>query len=185
MVGVGRHPILGVTSDDPILSSVAPVGLAAATGTALIVDLATDAPAGPDDRTLGDVFGDGPRLDEMSPGRRGVALIRGGGLAVADAMDVVETLAARWPAVVVRVVGHDWPFPIIPVVPLFPGVLAPVPVRRAGVWQPVRGGADPPGPGPVLPRLGSVEIRRMLAGRLPRRSRWVSAWQQVWEMPWG
>lgn len=184
MVGKGRHPILGVASDDPILSAISPVGLAASAGTALIIDLVAEATLAGPGRTLHDIAVDGPRLSELSPGRRGVAVVRGGGLAAAEMLDVVDTLSAHWPAVVVRVHDGDWPFPVVSVVPLFPGVLAPVSSRPGGVWQPVRGGAEPPGPGPILPRLGSLQIRRMLAGHLPRRSRWISAWRQVWEMPW-
>jgi hypothetical protein len=182
---MGRHPILGVMSDDPILSVIAPVGLAGSAGTALIVDLVSGDVAGGSRRTLRDVYGDGPRLSELSPGRQGVAAIRGGGLRQDEAVEVVETLAGRWPAVVVRVEEGEWPFPTVPVVPLFPGLLQPVAARSAGVWQPVRGGGDPPGPGPVLPRIGPSHIRSMLRGHLPRRSRWIAAWSQVWEMPWG
>lgn len=182
---MGRHPVLGVMSDDPILSAVAPVGLAASAGTALIVDLVAGVATGGPGRTLRDIFGDGPRLSELSPGRRGVAAIRGGDLEPAEVVEVIETLAGRWPAVVIRVGTGDWPFPTVSVVPLFPGVLAPLSPRPGGVWQPVRGGVEPPGPGPVLPRVGSLQVRRMLSGRLPRRGKWVSAWRQVWEMPWG
>lgn len=182
---MGRHPILGVMSDDPILSAIAPVGLAGSAGTALIVDLVTGDVAGGGRRTLRDVYGDGPRLSELSPGRQGVAAIRGGGLRKEEAVEVVETLAGRWPAVVVRVEEGEWPFPAVPVVPLFPGLLEPGTTGSAGVWQLIRGGGDPPGPGPVLPRIGPSQIRRMLQGHLPRRNRWIAAWSQVWEMPWG
>lgn len=185
MVGMGRHPVLGVTSDDPVLSAIAPVGLAASAGTALIIDLVAGETGTGHGRTLRDIADDGPRLSELSPGRQGVAMVRGGGLKTSEMLEVVETLSGRWPAVVVRVGGESWPFPTVPVVPLFPGVLAPVVVRPGGVWQPVRGSGEPPGPGPVLPRLGPLVVRRLLGGHLPRRSRWVSAWRQVWEMPWG
>jgi hypothetical protein len=154
-------------------------------GTALIVDLVANATVAGFGRTVRDIAVDGPRLSELSPGRRGVAVVRGGGLEAAELLGVVDTLSGRWPAVVVRVGAGEWPFPTVPVVPLFPGVLTPVSLRPGGVWQPVRGGAEPPGPGPVLPRLGSLQIRRILAGHLPRRSRWVTAWKQIWEMPWG
>ncbi|MGD2103469.1 MAG: hypothetical protein PVG83_14650 [Acidimicrobiia bacterium] len=182
---MGRHPVLGLTSDDPILSAVAPIGLAAAAGTALIVDLVADAPHTPSARTLRDVAADGPSLAELSPGRRGVALIRGGGLDHPEAVDVIETLTGRWPAVVVRTSPGSWPFPEVPVIPLFPGVITVAPAtRHAGVWQPVRGGSEPPGPGPVLPLLRPWLVRRLLSARLPRRSAWVRAWSKVWEMPW-
>lgn len=183
---MGRHPVLGLTSDDPVLSAVAPIGLAAAAGTALIVDLVARDPQNASVRTLRDIAADGPSLAELSPGRRGVAMIRGGGLDVSELVPVIEALTGRWPAIVVRTSSGTWPFPEVPVVPLFPGVIHAVPAtRHAGVWQPVRGGSEPPGPGPVLPWLRPGLVRRMLSARLPQRSRWVGAWAQVWEMPWG
>ena len=182
MVGKGRHPILGVWSPDPVLSLVAPIGLAASAGTALVVDLV--AGGRQPGRTLADVVVDGPTLSELSPGRPGIAYLAGGNVDRSDAVDVLERLAGHWPALVVRVPDRDLPFATVPVVPLFPGRLSPVPIPAHGVWQPVAGGADPPGPGPVLPRLGAGVIRRMMAGQLPRRSKWVTAWRAVWEMPW-
>jgi hypothetical protein len=76
MVGEGRHPILGVWSPDPVLSTVAPIGLAAAVGTALVVDLTHTRSIG--GRTLADLVSDGPRLAELSPGRPGIAFLAGG-----------------------------------------------------------------------------------------------------------
>ena len=182
MVGKGRHPILGAWSPDPILSTVAPIGLAASVGTALIVDMVTtSATSG---RTLADLVADGPTLSELSPGRPGLALLPAGNVDRDAAVDLIDRLAGHWPALVIRVPDHDFPFASVPVVPLFPGRLAPVRLPPRGVWQPVAGGADPPGPGPVLPRLRSGLVRRMLAGQIPRKSRWVAAWRGVWEMPW-
>ncbi|HZD22361.1 MAG TPA: hypothetical protein VE569_03015 [Acidimicrobiia bacterium] len=181
MVGKGRHPILGVRSIDPVLSLVAPIGLAASVGTGLVVDLASEGRRG--DRSLRDLAEDGPTLAELSPGRPGVAFLDGAGMAVADAIDILDRLATRWPAVSVRVTGADWPFPVVPVIPLYPGKLMTVREAR-GVWQPVGTGSTPPGPGPVLPRLRPTHLRRLLSGQLPRRSRWVSAWRPIWELPW-
>jgi hypothetical protein len=173
---------LGVWSPDPVLSTVAPIGLAAGAGTGLIVDLVTTTRiAG---RTLGDLVADGPKLAELSPGRPGIAFLPGGNVDRAAGFDMLRQLAEHWPAIVVRVPDADLPFATVPVVPLFPGRLAPrVPVSH-GVWQPVGAGSEPPGPGPVLPRLRSSLVRRLLSGHLPRRSRWLSAWQPIWEMPW-
>lgn len=171
--------------DDPILSAVAPIGLAAAAGTALIVDLVEDGRRDRSSRTLQDVMADGPSLAELSPGHGGVALIRGGRLDPADAVDAIQMLAGRWPAVVVRSSGGAWPFPEVPVVALFPGVISPPPsTYHTGVWQPVRGGPKPPGPGPVLPLLSPRLTRSMLLARKPRMNGWVRAWRKVWEMPW-
>jgi hypothetical protein len=181
MVGKGRHSILGTCSVDPVLSLLAPIGLAASVGTGLVVDLIS--PVAPAARSLKEISGDGPSLAELSPGRGGVALLQGGDISAPDAIEIIERLATRWPAMTVRVSGHDWPFPVVPVIPLYPGRLLSG-TDTAGVWQPVHGDGTPGGPGPVLPRLRPGLVRRLLIGQLPRRSRWVQAWRPVWDMPW-
>jgi len=181
MSGKGRHRILAVASPDPLLSLVASIGLAVATGTALVVDL--DCSSSKAGRTLADIVAEGPRLEELSPGRRGVALLGGGPVATEVAAETVERLAARWPAVVVRAGNTAWPGPTVPVIPLYPGWLAPTGTEVA-VWQPLGTGSVPPGPGPVLPSLRRPLIHHLLHGRLPGHSRWIRAWGQVWEMPW-
>ncbi|HET9258497.1 MAG TPA: hypothetical protein VFP42_00035 [Acidimicrobiia bacterium] len=168
-------------SIDPILSLVGPIGLAASLGTALVIDLG---PSGANEgRSLRDISADGPTLAELSPGRRGVAMIPGGGIDPRDAIDLIEQLAIRWPAVAVRVEGPGWPFPVVPVIPIYPGRLL-VSTEPLGVWQPIGGSGRAPGPGPVLPRLRAGQLRRLLSGQVPRRSRWVDAWRPVWDMPW-
>jgi hypothetical protein len=183
MVGKGRHLILGLTSPDPVLSVVGSIGLAASVGTALVVDLVDPAADG-GRRTLRDLADEGPSLQEMSPGRRGVAMIRGGGVEPDLAVDVIRELSRRWPAIVVRVDGGESLFPTVVAVPLYPGRLLPVPGASNCVWQPVGLGAEPPAPGPVLPRLRPAVLRGLLSGRLPRRSRWIDSWRAIWEMPW-
>ena len=182
MVGKGRHRVLGVWSPDPVLSTVAPIGLAASAGTALVIDMVATAKTSA--RTLADLVSDGPALSELSPGRPGVAWLPAGKVDRGDAVELMDRLAAHWPALVVRVPDHDFPFASVPVIPLFPGRLLPVRLPPRGVWQPVADGADPPGPGPVLPRLRAGLVRRMLSGQIPRKSRWVASWSAVWEMPW-
>jgi hypothetical protein len=182
MVGKGSPGVLGVFSFDPVLSAIAPLGLAAAAGTCLVLDLRGDLHI-PHARTLADVAIDGPRLDELSPGRPGVAVMSVGALGLEEARRVVDELATRWPAVVIRTAPEDWSGRKVPVVPLLPGWAAPQ-TSGAAVWQPVAAGSAPPGPGPVLPRLRSRTVRTLLAGRLPTRSRWVRAWSRVWELPW-
>lgn len=182
MVGKGRHSVLAVRSPDPVLSLVGAVGLAAAAGTGLVIDLLTDR-AG-DRRTLRELATDGPSLAELSPSRRGVALLRGGGVDEQSGLDIIGRLAERWPAVAVRVDLSELPFPIVPAIPLYPSGLLPPPTETHCVWQPVGVGSNPPGPGPVLPRLRPSTLRQMLSLQIPRRSRWVDAWAPVWEMPW-
>lgn len=171
-----------MASADPVLSLVGPLGLAASAGTALVVDLLGGLRTGPG-RSLADIAVEGPRLDELSPGRSGVALVGAGPLSAGEAESTVYRLASRWPAVVVRPASQGWPGPTVPLRPLFPGLLAPA-AEGAAVWQPVGPGVDPPGPGPVLPRLTRATAHRLLHGRLPARSRWVSAWAAVWGLPW-
>ena len=182
MGGIGRFGILAVCSPDPVLSVAAPLGLAASAGTALVVDIAGGLRL-TSDRTLADLAGEGPKHAELSPGRQGVAVLAAGPIEAGDAISIIERLAVRWPAVVVRVSGEEWPGPTVPVEPLYPGWLAPSD-RGAAVWQSMVRGSRPPGPGPVLPRLRSRTTLQLLAGQLPRRSRWVRAWEQVWRMPW-
>ena len=182
MGGIERFGVLAVSSPDPVLSVVAPLGLAASVGTSLVIDMAGGLRLA-SDRTLADLVGDGPRLDELSPGRQGVAVLAGGPIQAVDAFPIIEQLAAHWPAVVVRVSGDEWPGSTVPVEPLYPGWLAP-PDRGAAVWQPVASGTRPPGPGPVLPRLRARTTRQLLGGHMPSRSRWINAWRQVWSLPW-
>ena len=182
MGGMGRFGVLAVSSPDPVLSVAAPLGLAASAGTALVIDMAGGMRLA-SDRTLANLIGEGPRLDELSPGRQGVAVLAGGPIQMVDAVPIIEQLAARWPAVVVRVSGDEWPGSTVPVEPLYPGWLAP-PDRGAAVWQPVTPGSRPPGPGPILPRLRARTTHQLLGGQMPLRSRWISAWRQVWSLPW-
>lgn len=182
MVGKGRHQVLAVRSVDPVLSLAAAVGLTGSMGTGLVVDL-TRRGGAPGERSLRDLVTDGPTLAELSPGRPGVALIPGGAVETTEAVGVIERLSDRWPTVVVRVDIPIESFPTVPVIPLYPGRLLQVEESR-GVWQPLGSGDRPPGPGPVLPRLRPSVLRRILAGNLPRKSRWVAAWRRVWDLPW-
>ncbi len=174
--------VLAVTSPDPVLSLVAPIGLAATPPACLVVDLKGDLNL-PKARTLADILAEGPRLDELSPGRTGVAVIPAGPIGTDEASSVVATLARRWPAIVIRTTPGSWPGPTVPVNPVYPGLLTPSGPATA-VWQPLGPLADPPGPGPVLPMLRTGVVRRLLSGQMPTRSRWISAWRRVWELPW-
>lgn len=181
-MGRERSRVLGVRSADPVMSVIAPVGLASAAGTALLVDLGAQLGAA-GTRTLADLVGEGPRLDELSPGRTGVAVIRAGHVDAVECFDLIARLSSRWPAVVVRVVDGTWGGPVVPVCPLYPGWLAPD-SGEPSVWQAFPWSTRPPGPGPVLPNLRPTETRRMLAGGLPSRGRWLKTWERVWGLPW-
>jgi hypothetical protein len=174
--------VLGIESVDPVLSFLGALGLAQVAGTALVVDLCRDL-AIHTSRTLADIAADGPALQDLSPGRTGVALLAAGGLTPGDCFVGLEALAPNWPAIVVRCGPGDWPGPTVPIRPLLPGLLQ-VHDQSPAVWQPVGAGGRPPGPGPVLPRLRSSLVRRMLAGRAVTRAAWVRAWNPVWAMPW-
>jgi hypothetical protein len=171
------------TEVDGVLAAVAPLGLAAAAGTALMIDLDPEGPAYPGDRSLAELAADGPRRVELSPERTGVAVVRNGGVAWGEAAAVIDELIAGWPAVVLRVGREPVPYPVVRVVPLLAGALAPA-SGRAAVWQAAGFKSRPPGPGPVLPPLSRVHVIRLLEGRIEPNSRWVRAWRRVWELPW-
>lgn len=64
--------VLGIRCpDDLVLHHLAPIGLAAAAGTALVVDLDLDRPSYPGRLTLSDLLTDGPRRADLVPTRRG------------------------------------------------------------------------------------------------------------------
>lgn len=180
----GSGQVLGVrTFGDELLGAIAPLGLAMAAGTALVVDLDLEGPPYPGERSVAEMVAEGPRRAELMPERQGVAVIPNGGAGAAAALGLVEMLAGSWPVLVVRVGAEPVPFPVVPVQPLWPGFLAPS-GRRPAVWQRVVGAGDPPGPGPVLPPPGRRAVTTILQGRRPFRSRWIDAWRRVWGLPW-
>jgi len=180
-------PALAVwTAFDGVLSAVAPLGLAAAAGTALVVDLDPAGPPYPGRNSLAGLVADGPRRADLVPGRNGVAVLRNGGVGAADAREVIEALVVGWPHVVVRLGDADLAAglaPLVPVWPLLPGILAPRAETQC-VYQRTGFAATPPGPGPVLPRLRPTVLAGLLNGMVAGRSRWVAAWRQVWRLPW-
>lgn len=171
-----------MSSSEPVLSVLGPIGLAASITTALVVDMAGGMSL-PDSRSLANLIEEGPRLEELSPGRPGVALISSGDVAVGEAVEAVEMLALRWPGVVVRTEPGSWPGPTVAVEALYPGVLERQ-AEHAAVWQPLGFGFKPPGPGPVLPALSRRLAQRILKFQLPVRTRWIDAWRPVWDLPW-
>lgn len=169
-----------------MLSALAPLGLAAAAGTALVIDLDAAGPAYPGRFSLAEMVSEGPRRADLVPDRAGVAVLRNGGVDAETAYPVVEALLAGWPNVVLRVDRREDASGLaglVPVHPLFPGWLSPEPSEPA-VYQRTGFAATPPGPGPVLPRPRASFLAGLLNGVMTGPSRWVRAWQPVWSLPW-
>jgi hypothetical protein len=171
------------TPEDGVLGAVAPLALACAAGTALVVDLDPDGPSYPG-RTLAALVEEGPTRADLQPHRRGVAVMGNGGIGPADAAEVVDALTAGWPRIVLRLPA--WPpptpdrrtVPILALTPLIGPVAGPAVYQRS-IWR-----MEPPGPGIVLPRPSGSTIRALARGAMPGPSRWVRAWRDVWDVPW-
>ncbi|MFP5332003.1 MAG: hypothetical protein ACLGHX_06565 [Acidimicrobiia bacterium] len=164
-------------SPDPVLHRIAPFGLAAATGTALVIDLDPDAPPYPGP-TLADLAADGLTARHLRSSREGVAVIANGGVNEEDVAQLVTQLSSGWPAVVFRA---PTPREAIPVLPLEPDELRPTRAIRA-VWQASTRGSR--APGVVLPPLSRATVRRLCRGQVEPRHRWVKAWAGVWGPAW-
>jgi len=171
--------------EDGVLGAVAPLGLAAAAGTALVVDLDQHGPRYPGRTTLASLVSEGPTRRHLSPERRGVAVLGNGGIATADAEEVVRALVEGWPNVVLRLASSiDPPLRALKVMPLVPGGLFDEPrgpvVYQASSWR-----VQPPQRSIVLPRPARRTVGALLAGQTPLpRDRWVRAWRTVWNQPW-
>ncbi len=170
---------------DGVLGAVAPLALATAAGTALVVDLDPDGPDYPGEASLATLAADGPRHTDLEPSRTGVAVLRNGGIAADDVEDLLAALAVGWPHLILRLPpGADRPDRpgLVPVRPLAPGALfaddQPA-VYQRGPWP-----ADRPVAGVVLPRPRPGTIRSLLEGRRPGPSRWLRKWGSVLEFPW-
>ena len=83
----------------PVLHALAPLGLAAARGTALVVDLDEEAPSYPGSTSLAKLVISQPRLSDLRPLRSGVAVLPNGSINPREAAEVVEALVTGWPAV--------------------------------------------------------------------------------------
>lgn len=182
-------PALAIwTPEDGVLGALAPLGLAIAGGTALVVDLDPLGPRYPGTRSLADLVSEGPRRADLSPTRRGVAVLRNGGVSAEAAAEVLSALAVGWEKVVLRLPPRPVPEaagpPVVPVHLLLPGGLFP---RHPGaaVYQSTRAMLPLPGPGRRLPVPSASTVAGLLRGRLPvTGDRWVRAWRPVWEAPW-
>lgn len=172
-------------ASDGVLSIVAPLALAAAAGTALVVDMDPHGPEYPGSGSLAELVEQGPRLDDLRPSRSGIAVLRNGGIDPVAARDVIAALAAGWPRVVLRLgEGADGEGRhTVPVVPLLPGGMTPR-CDRPAVYQQVGWRLKAPGPGLTIGTPSRSAVTALLEGRLPTWSRWVRGWRQVWETPW-
>jgi len=186
-------PVLALwTPEDGLLGALAPLGLAAAAGTALVVDLDPGGPDYPGSQSLAGLVEEGPRRAQLRPTRRGLSVLRNGGVSWERVAPVVEALAVGWPRLVLRLPSQPplppAPAPIIPVRPLFPGGLfgagskakhgAPAVYQQCG-WQ-----VPAPGPGPTLPPPRPQTWSALAQGLVPPPDRWVRAWRDVWSYPW-
>lgn len=176
-------PVLATWSPaDAALDILAPLGLAVAAGTALVID--TD-PLGPrvgDGPTLKDLVELGPTKDQLDPHRAGPAVLWNGGIEVSEAAEVLSALAGRWPAVVLRCPPRmDRPNGAVTFLPLLP---EPYALQGAGVVVYQRSGHAPrvKPSGLVLPRPRRSTLESLFAGRRPPvKDRWIRGLRTVWE----
>ena len=176
-------PVLAIWSpEDGVLGAVAPLGLAAAAGTALVVDLDPRGPRYPGAGSLAELVADGPRRSDLEPERRGVAVLANGGIGAEEAGQVLDAIVKRWPAVVLRLpADHDGGGGAFPVLPLVPGDLLPdygpdAVYQRSG-WR-----VEAPGGAIILPRPRRSTIGMLLSGAVPPPGdRWIGAWGSLWD----
>ncbi len=168
------------THHDDLLGLVAPLAIASARSTALVVDLDRDGLTLPGERTLADLVADGPTLAELVPHRSGIACLPNGGVDPEAAQDVLAALEKGWPDLIVRTRGPIDRLPVANVVPMLAGVSAPT---GPCVW--VRTGLGPVDrhQGPEVRAPGRAAFAAALAGRA-LRGRWLQSWSGVWEWPW-
>lgn len=165
-----------------LLGAIAPLGLAAAAGTALVVDADPTGPNYPGSASVADLVGAGPRREDLQPTRSGVAVLRNGGVTYAEAEPVIAALSERWPAIVVRHSGMTPPTPAaVSVTEDLPGALA---LRMNALWVLQRLGWGKPSVDAdvLLPPPSRALIRALLGGTQPGPSRWVRAWKPVWTL---
>jgi hypothetical protein len=174
-------------AEDALLHHLAAIGLAASRGVALVVDLDRSAPAYPGRLTVRDLLDDGVRRAQLSPAASGVAVLGNGDAEPGAAVELIEVLAAGWPAIVVRAGSDPDPFSMVPVSADFPAIRREagrnVRPRTSGVS--VGGGRPGPDDDILLPPLRRSQVRAMLNGHIRPGWRWVKAWRSVWDVAWG
>lgn len=178
--------VLGTwTPEDGLLGAVAPVALAMAAGTALVVDLDPHGPHYRGGATLADLVAEGPRGSDLRPRHAGVAVLRNGGVEPDDARSLLAEIEKGWPAVVYRHPPRPDPPDGVGVVPVH--LLAPGgALARTGraVYQRCGWRVAVPPEGVVLPRPRSGTVKAILEGRSPAPDRWLRSWRTVWSSPW-
>ncbi len=158
--------------EDGILGALAPLGLANARPTCLVVDLDPAGPQYPGELSLADLVERGPTKAELSPVRSGVC--------------VIHAMSLSWPHVVVRLpaAGLDVPWQSVKVRPLLPGNLFGR-LEQHTVYQRSYWPVPAPDRSIVLPVPRPAVVAALLAGNRVRRSPWVKAWGPVWDDSWG
>jgi len=180
-------PALAVwTPEDGLLGALAPLGLALAARSALVIDLDPGGPRYPGDRSLADLVADGVRRPDLEP-RSGVVVLRNGGVAPSEAGVVVGALVDHHPVVVLRLpprpIPGSIPVPVVPVRLLVPGGWfsqdGPAVYQATPSWERM------PGDGVRLPVPAMGTVAALLCGRRPgARDRWIEAWKKAWRASW-
>lgn len=168
-----------------LLGALAPLGLAASAGTALVIDLDPAGPRYPSEGTLAGLVENGPRLADLEPERSGLAVLRNGGVRAEVTGEIIDAFAREWPHVVIRLAPNAEPWsagPVVRVYPLVPGGLFEA--SPDGVFQDLGFRLPAPDGALRLPPLSRVAAGALLAGTIPIRSRWVRAWSALWEQRW-
>lgn len=182
------YPALAVwTPEDGLLGALAPLGLALAADDAIVVDLDPLGPQYPGERSLADLVRDGVRRADLTA-RRGIGVLRNGGVPPHDAGPVVEALLTHLPRLVLRLPPRPaptgLPIPVVPVRLLLPGSLFPPQVGPA-VFQTTPSFARMSAVGVRLPVPDPATVRLLVTGRRPpAKDRWVRAWRSAWSCPW-
>ncbi len=136
--------------------------------------------------TLARLVADEPRASDLTPRRRGVAVLANGGVVLDEAREVIGALVEGWPAVVLACpTGPERPRvdALVPVVLDAPAT-GPV-IRGPRVVQRLRRRRTVAGPGVVLlPPVARATLDVLLDGRFPGPTRWMRSWSEVWRAGW-
>lgn len=168
---------------DLVLSLVVPLGCALRAGTALVVDMDPGGPPMPGGGDLASLVERGPTEAELRPQHSGIAVMANGGVAAADAGEVVAALADRWPNLVLRCAPTQMPpETAVSVIPILPAPFT-VQIDRPSVYQQTHFGGDPPPGSVVLPAPKPATIRSLLSARKPaRRDKWIGSLEHIWDL---